>query len=261
MSALLQTAGVPALSSLSSCSAFDRHARFAIYYAPPAHSAWWQTGCAWLGREPDTDAPLAVPKVNGLSRPLAELSLAACGYGWHATLSAPFRCRDGVTATELAEAAAAWAVAQQPFVLPVRVAPLGRFVAVQPAADAPTAQSQIQALAAAAVRFCAPLRSAPTPVEIEKRRTGGLTPRQDALMLEWGYPYVFEEFRFHMTLSDPVDAPDARAIVDWWQARLDALGPLPVDGAALYVQAEPGAPFRLWRRLPFGVAQFPGGAA
>ena len=240
-------------------ASFARDARFAIYYAPPAGSAWWQAGCAWLGRDPASDTHLAAPQPAGLSRPLAELSQAARGYGWHATLSAPFRCGDGVTAADLVRAAEAWALAQQPFALPVRVAPLGRFVAVQVASDpdgADAAQARIQALAASAVRLCAPLRLAPTQAEVEKRRaSGGLTPKQDALLLEWGYPYVFDEFRFHMTLSDPVDSEDARIIVAWWQARLEALGPLPIDGAALYVQAEPGAPFRLWRRLPFGAAR------
>lgn len=238
---------------------FERNARFAIYYAPPADSAWWQAGCAWLGRDPATDMRFDAPQPIGLSRPLAELSQAARGYGWHATLSAPFRCGDGVTAADLARAAEAWALAQQPFMLPVRVGSLGRFVAVQAASDlaeAPVAQARIQALAASAVRFCAPLRLAPTQAEIQKRRaSGGLTPKQDALLLEWGYPYVFDEFRFHMTLSDPVDSEDARIIVAWWQARLEALGPLPIDGAAIYVQAEAGAPFRLWRRLPFGAAR------
>lgn len=45
--------------------------------------------------------------------------------------------------------------------------------------------------------FRAPL----TDADIERRRSAGLTPRQDELMLEWGYPYVLEEFRFHLTLT------------------------------------------------------------
>ena len=30
----------------------------------------------------------------------------------------------------------------------------------------------------------------------------GSPPRQDANLLRWGYPYVLEDFRFHMTLTE-----------------------------------------------------------
>jgi len=239
-------------------SSFAREARFAVYYAPPADAAWWQIGCAWLGRDPASNTPLPTPSIPGLSKPLTELSATARVYGWHATLSAPFRCRDGIDAADLMAALSTWAAKQAPFMLPVEVAALGRFVAVQPASDTPLAQratQAIQALAEAVVRLCAPLRAAPSASELAKRRAAGLTERQDALLQAWGYPYVFDQYRFHMTLSDTLDAQDADAIVNWWRARLPALGPLPIDGVALYVQREPGAPFQLWRRIPFaGVA-------
>jgi hypothetical protein len=75
------------------------------------------------------------------------------------------------------------------------------------------------------------------------------------LLLEWGYPYVLDEFRFHMTLSDSIDSEAQRtAISTLWQARSEALGPLPFHGAALFVQAHRDAPFSLWQRLPFGDA-------
>ena len=33
----------------------------------------------------------------------------------------------------------------------------------------------------------------------------GLTDRQEALLTQWGYPYVMEEFRFHITLTGALD--------------------------------------------------------
>jgi hypothetical protein len=67
---------------------------------------------------------------------------------------------------------------------------------------------------------------------------------------------VFDEFRFHMTLCDVLDsAPDAvqdrTAIVDWWQREVQRLGPMPVEGVALFVEPAPGEPFVIWRRLAF----------
>ncbi len=66
--------------------------------------------------------------------------------------------------------------------------------------------------------------------------------------------YVFDEYRFHMTLSDSLDDAAARAsvVADWTQ-RVDALGP--VHGAALFVEREAGALFTLWQRLPFNNVQ------
>jgi hypothetical protein len=55
-----------------------------------------------------------------------------------------------------------------------------------------------------------------------------------------------------MTLSGSLDAAVERdVLVSWWQKKTAALGPMPVDGAALFVEPSPGEPFVLWRRLPF----------
>ncbi len=37
--------------------------------------------------------------------------------------------------------------------------------------------------------------------ELQRRRAANLTPRQEFLLMHWGYPYVLDEFRFHMTLT------------------------------------------------------------
>jgi len=230
-------------------------ARFAVYYAPPMASDWWREGCRWLQRDPHTQAVLEAPSVPGLNGNLAELTREPRRYGWHATLVAPFRAAPGVTATQVHSHALAWAARQQPFDVPVQVTQLDGFIAVVPvaadAADRADARSAVGALAADAVRACAALRAPPTAAELERRRTMQLSARQEALMLAWGYPFVFEEFRFHMTLSNRVGSADARAIQSWWQARLPALGPLPLDGAALFVQTAPQNDFVLWQRLPF----------
>ncbi|VXC77539.1 hypothetical protein BURKHO8Y_320015 [Burkholderia sp. 8Y] len=79
-----------------------------------------------------------------------------------------------------------------------------------------------------------------------------MSARQITLLREWGYPYVLDEYRFHMALSDSLDEAQARAfIMSDWSGRTEKLGPMPVQGAALFIEAEPGAPFMLWQRLPF----------
>jgi len=236
-------------------ASFGPAARFALYYAPPVTSPWWPAGCAWLQRDPSSSVVLSPPDVPGLSRPLAELTSEPRRYGWHATLVAPFTCRPGIDGPAVLQLAADWAARQQGFTLPARVALLERFVALQAAirhTSGAAEEAALRALAADAVRTFAPLRAAPGAAEVAKRRKMQLSARQEALMLEWGYPFVFDEFRFHLTLSNSVAAADAQIMLDWWARQMEVLGPLPIDGAAIYVQPQPGADFLLWQRLPFG---------
>lgn len=77
-------------------------------------------------------------------------------------------------------------------------------------------------------------RAPAAEAELERRRKAGLSPRQDALLAQWGYPYVMEEFRFHMTLTGrlPKDRIDGWA--DIAQRHLPALPtPFVIDQIAL----------------------------
>ncbi|AOK28797.1 MULTISPECIES: DUF1045 domain-containing protein [Burkholderia] len=231
--------------------AWSEHARFAIYYTPPRTSAWWQAGCAWLGRDPEDGTALTPPQPAALARRVEALTLAPRRYGWHATLVAPFALRTGVTPDGLVAAATRWARDCAPFCVAVDIAALGSFVALRPATE--HGDAKLRALAASALHAFAPLRRPPSDAEREKRRAAPLSARQRALLDAWGYPYVFDEYRFHMTLSDSLADPAERdALIDWWRAAAAPLGPLPVDHAALFVEPEPGAPFVLYKRVPFG---------
>ena len=99
-------------------------------------------------------------------------------------------------------------------------------------------------------RFRAPLSDG----EIKRRNPDALSPEEFRNLLQWGYPYVFESFRFHMTLTGRVaDArPAARARRHRRSVRAGRLSsPATVDGLALFVEPEPGAPFvvKSWYRL------------
>ncbi|MBV8262012.1 MAG: DUF1045 domain-containing protein [Paraburkholderia sp.] len=226
-------------------------ARFALYYAPPRESVWWQAGCAWLGRDPETGDALAPPSwLPGLSQPLETLTVAPRRYGWHGTLVPPFRLAAGVAPEALMAAAQYWAQRQACLAVNVEAATIGRFVALRPADEA--GETALRELAADALRALGSLRAPQTSAELAKRLDVPLTARQRAYVEEWGYPYVFEEFRFHMTLSDSLNDATARArLVEAWNTRMRDAGLLPVEGAALFVEPEPGARFTLWRRLPF----------
>src|SRR5262249_53439438 len=51
----------------------------------------------------------------------------------------------------------------------------------------------------------------------------GLSQRQIENLDRWGYPYVFEDFRFHLTLTGPIDADRRGSVLALLQARFDAI--------------------------------------
>lgn len=173
-------------------------------------------------------------------------------YGLHATLKAPMRLASGCEPDGFLAAVAALARRHAAFELPrLQVAPLGRFLALQPE-TALDAGHRLHRLAADAVVALEAWRALPTPQEIARRRPEALSERQRVLLDRHGYPYVLDEWRFHMTLSEAV-APDTldalsrearthfEAVLSW---------PLRCEDLAVCVQAAPDQPFALWRRLP-----------
>jgi putative phosphonate metabolism protein len=225
-------------------------ARFAVYYAPSYESAWWRAGSTWLGRDAQSGAACVSPEPPGLQRPLMELTRAPRRYGWHGTLVAPFRLADGVTQHDVLAATREWALTQSSFALPVEAATLGDFVALRPADQ--RGEANIRAVASSALQTLGALRAKPSAADLARRLAAPLSGRQRELLIDWGYPYVFDEFRFHMTLSNSLaDAGERAALVAWWQLQAPVLGPLVVDHAALFVEPSPGEPFVLWRRVPF----------
>ncbi|WP_084655997.1 DUF1045 domain-containing protein [Pandoraea norimbergensis] len=248
-------------------------ARFAVYYVPPAGACWWNEGSRWLGRDAITGRQLNAPQVPGLSRALADLTVDARRYGLHGTLKAPMRLAPGVKLDDLYAIARHVAARHTPFDLPLAIDVVDTdngkrpgFVALRPktnvagvpgvvsaaGAAAAAAAKQIDALAFDCVEAFDALRALPSEAELARRLAQPLTTRQRELLARWGYPYVFDEFRFHVTLTDRVGAADATAITDWWRPRVQALGPMRVDGIALFVQPAPEAPFVIAERFTFG---------
>lgn len=180
----------------------------------------------------------------------AEITGSPRHYGFHATLKAPFRLAEGSGITQLMGTAERFASARRwvegP---PLHVGALGNFLALVPVRTDP----RVDALAADCVQAFEPFRAPLNEVELAKRRAAALTPRQEDYLQDWGYPYVMEEFRFHMTLTERLaDAELAR-----WRAELERHfapltdQPLLLDAISVFVQDGPGSPFRHYARIPF----------
>ena len=225
-------------------------ARYAIYYAPAQGSVLWQAGCRWLGRDPATRESLQQPAVPGWSaQRVHRITASARLYGLHATLNPPFRLAPGYDPEALDRALAAFARQRSPpAALQLSLAPLAGFLALQPLAPS----APLLDFAAACVTGFDAFRCPPEDGELVRRRAAGLSLRQDVLLLEFGYPYVLDQFRFHITLTDRLTPEDLACLQPWLAAYLtDALRePLTLSDICLFVQPAAAQPFRLLRRYP-----------
>ena len=226
--------------------------RYAIYFAPAEDTAIWRFGIGWLGRDPVADKALLQPDVPGLTAAqVATATESPRQYGFHATLKPPFHLADSSTEVDLRAAAAAFSAAHRPFTAPaVSLQRIGRFQAF--ALTAPSAE--MYHLAADCITAFDRFRAPPSASELAKRRERGLTDRQESYLQAWGYPYVMEEFRFHMTmLGSTSDEALHAAITAYLQplAGHFAEQPLAVDAICLYHQQAHDAPFLLTERFAF----------
>ena len=228
--------------------------RHAAYFAPAPDSLAWSLGSQWLGRCARSGLPLPQPVPTGIDAPtLARLTQAPRRYGWHATLKAPFSLDASARPAQLHTAFTQLAAAvANSFTLEVEVAQVGDFLALVPLRRS----DALHALADACVRELQPF-AAPLPdTELARRRQGGLSPRQERMLLQWGYPFVMQDFQFHLTLSGSLaGVSDAHrsalaAHARQWFAPVLARGVL-IDAVSWFVEDTPGADFRWQERFAF----------
>ena len=132
----------------------------------------------------------------------------------------------------------------------LRIERLGPFFALTPA-------EPVQGLNALADRIVRELDSFRAPLGeagIARRNPDLLTPRQLANLHRWGYPYVGDDFSFHMTLTGPVEANEAAAVhAALSEVFRPVLGqPVAVASIALFVEKTPGAPLAVHSLHPLG---------
>jgi len=223
--------------------------RYAIFYAPPP-GGFADAAAAWLGWDAQAGQGVTRPAIAGLPRPLADLTADPHPYGFHGTIKPPFRLAGGVSPDDLAGAVQSVAAQSRPVAMPgLQMVDLEGFLAFVPTGDT----SALAALAAEVVRVLDPYRAALTAAEIARRRPERLTPRQRDLLAIYGYPYVMEEFRFHLTLSGPLAAAEHPIVAKAAAAHFAGLVPQPFAVADLCLMGEDAAGrFHLLHRHALG---------
>jgi 2'-5' RNA ligase len=215
--------------------------RYAVYFCPAAGSGLDAFGREWL-------ATAAVPGIA----PAALQSLLADvrRYGWHATLRAPFALADTASYDDLRRNVVEMAQQHDAFALRLRLDQLAGFLALRPADD----ETAINALAERCVRALNALR-APLSDAMLQRRAAGLDDVELHLLNQYGYPYVLERYRFHLTLSAPASHPEEQALRAWLSSKMATLPAAQVDALTICRESAPGKDFEQLERIPLGRGQ------
>lgn len=224
--------------------------RLAIYYSPDPQSPLARAAAGWLGRDIG-EAVLPRPVVPGLAEArLIEIIDAPFHYAFHGTIKPPFRLVPGVTVEEVAKRLKDFAAGRKPCILPpLELSCMHDFFCLRPSQPCP----QLNTLAAQAVQCFDDFRQRPSPEELAKRRKAGLTPQQENMLLTWGYPYVMDEFRFHLTLTGKVrDEREKEILRRELHKRFPEriLHDLPFAGLSLFLETG-GTPMRFVDFFPF----------
>lgn len=200
--------------------------RYGIYFTP-GDKRFADAGADWLGWDLRTAREIEPPYPELVSRPRK--------YGFHATLKPPFRLADGKSEADLIAATRDLANRLAPVSLgTLTLTKLGSFYAwtcAQP-------NMSLQNLAASVVRELDTFRAPATPEDIAKRLKTRMPGAQVQHVRDWGYPYVMDFFRFHMTLTGPTTKPKAPEVAELLENHFAGKLPKPLALDALTVVGE-----------------------
>jgi putative phosphonate metabolism protein len=222
--------------------------RFALYFTPIPQSRLARFGAAMLGYDCDTAESVPQARLDGIDAAAAARAAAEpARYGFHGTLMAPFELRSGHDVDDLTAMLATFAARRTPVALGrLEVAAIGAFTALVPAGT----QDAVGALAAECLSAFDGFRAPLDERDRTRRLAAKLSPRQIELLERWGYPYVCEEFRFHMTLTGRLPTDERTR---WIAALAAAFAPLAhepvdIDAVSLLRQDDRAARFRVVAR-------------
>ena len=215
-----------------------QYQRYAIFYTP-APGPLADFGAAWLGWEPVAGRRVAQYVLDGVDVP--EITETPRKYGFHGTIKPPFAMAEGQNEAALRVAFARVCEQAAPVQAEaLELTKLGGFLALQPGQPS----AALKALAADVVRVLDKFRAPLTAAQMARRRARKLSPEQDRMLERWGYPYVMDEFRFHVTLTGRVSKAQAARIMHHLRPviapmiaapiRIDALSLMGEDAAGMF---------------------------
>ncbi len=228
----------------------DGFTRYAVFFAPSGGLA--RLGASWFGWDPEggrLDAHAGDVAWPEFPIDRRSLTHAPARYGMHGTLKPPFRLAESREVAGLHGALAALAPRLPRLRLDgLRLRAIGSFLALVPEGET----EELSELAATLVKTLDGYRAPPLTEELARRRAAGLNAKQEAMLLKWGYPYVLDEFRFHITLTGPIPDQQTRDKVAMRLAPLfeaEIEHPFRIDDICLFGEGQDGR-FRNLHRYP-----------
>jgi putative phosphonate metabolism protein len=223
--------------------------RYGIYYSPRRECPLFSLGSLWLGRDAASGQGLDPGLSNGLGRDEWMRSTASPRrYGFHATLKPPFRLADGTTFDDLRSAVRSLAANTPSFEAPpLQVDKLGHFLALTLSEPSQDFSRFADACVTEFDRFRAPA----TEQERALRLHDSLTPREREHVHRWGYPYVFDTWKFHMSLTGSLPTESLLHLERILSRRFASVCgcPFVVDSVCIFHEMSPGTPFHLIERV------------
>jgi hypothetical protein len=230
--------------------------RYAIYFVPSAATEFFRFGSAVLGYDCYTGGSIGRPATFDAEPELWDrLTAEPRRYGFHATLKAPFNLSPSCREAQLVSALHSFAGLGHaiPALTPA-VQMLSGFAAIVPAAASPA----IDELATKCTTIFDAFRAPMAAQERARRVASGLNQSQIANLDRWGYPYLFADFRFHMTLTSRVDRErrdDVLATLQKALGRTCKDRALAIERISLVRQNDANAPFRVIEQATLRVAR------
>ena len=177
--------------------------RYAIYYVPSENSELDLFGKCWLGWDPYKGVETTKSDLSKLPsfKKFSSLVLTPKQYGFHGTIKAPFRLKNEYTYNDLENKVREISKQIHSFYFDqLIIKKLGNFIGL-----IPTNNLKINAVSNKFVEELDYLRDELSESEIKKRKPHKLTSNQKQMLFKWGYPYVFNEFKFHLTLTSKLN--------------------------------------------------------
>lgn len=220
-----------------------KNVRYAIYHTPDHDDPLTIAAASWLGRDAfgNPQSSIELPPQWSGTKHMA-LVADARRYGFHATLKAPFHLASGASEADLLAAFNQLKLALEPVEIQSLVLrQIDGFFALVPE----KADDHVQELAALLVREFDRFRAPLSDADILRRNPQNLTESQRINLEHWGYPYVFDDFFFHMTLTGRVHGEEAEAVRVILEDRFGSFlcKPHLISNIAIFVEPSAGAEF------------------
>ena len=181
--------------------------RVAIYFLPKKNSSLENFGKNLLGRDINKKKKISLTRrqkyfINRGFTYFDELKdyfEQPAKYGFHATLKAPFRLKRNVKTKNFYDVISHIAAQHSRFKIKgLKIVYSKKFTFI----TSRKPNKLLRNLENDLVKHLDTFRAELNKTEIKKRIPDSLTFKQNKYLKEWGYPFVFDQFKFHMTLMN-----------------------------------------------------------